>query len=82
MRVRHRGQHVEEQPHARRDVERRVVAVAVDALAVDVLEDQVRLARAGHAGVDQARDVRVGSRARMLPSRLKRSSPARPISAR
>ena len=40
----HRRQHVKEQPHARFDPEPVRVAVAVDALAVHVLEGQVRLA--------------------------------------
>ena len=37
-----------------------VVAVAIDRLAVDVLEDEVRLAARRDAGVDQPGDVRVG----------------------
>ncbi len=45
---------------ARFDPEAARVAVPVDRLPVDVLEDDVRLARGRHAGVDQARDVRVG----------------------
>ena len=45
VRMRDRREHVEEQPHARRDVEPALVALVVDALALDVLEHQVRLAR-------------------------------------
>ena len=36
-----------------------LVAVAVDGLTVDVLEDEIRLARRRHARIDEARDVRV-----------------------
>ena len=44
MRVGDRVEHVEEEAEARLDPERVLVAVAVDGLAVDVLEDEVRLA--------------------------------------
>ena len=37
-----------------------VVAVAVDRIAFDVLQDQVRLARGRDAGVEESCDVRVG----------------------
>ena len=57
--VRDRRQHVEEQADARLDAEPLVVAVAIDVLAVDVLEHQVGLPGARHAGVDQPGDVRV-----------------------
>ena len=57
--VRDRRQDVEEQADARLDAEPLVVAVAIDVLAVDVLEHQVGLTGARHAGVDQPRDVRV-----------------------
>ena len=57
--VRDRRLHVEEQPDAVLDAEPLVVAVAIDVPAVDVLEDQVRLAGPRYAGVDQPRDVRV-----------------------
>jgi hypothetical protein len=60
MRMRRRGEHVEEKPHARGDIEVLVVAPAVDALAFDVLEDEEGLPRAGDAGIEQAGDVRVG----------------------
>ena len=79
VRVRHGGEHVEEQPHAR--VGRRAprVAPAVDRLALDVLEHEVRLAAGVHAGVDQPRDVRMRRGApSALPSRRKRSMPPRP----
>ena len=59
VRVRDGRQHVEEQPHARLDVEAAVVAVAIDVLALDVLEHEIRLPAGGDAGVDQPRDVRV-----------------------
>jgi hypothetical protein len=57
--VRHGGEHVEEEPHAGRDVERPLVAPAVDRLALDVFEHQVRLAGLRDAGIDQLGDVRV-----------------------
>ncbi len=73
VRVGDRRQHVEEQPHARLDAQAPRVAVAVDALAVDVLEHQVRLAVRRDAGVDQLRDVRVaqpGEDAALAPEAL------------
>ena len=59
VRVRHGGEHVEEEPQAGRDVEGSVVAPAVDRLALDVLEHQVGLAGLGDAGIDQLGDVGV-----------------------
>ena len=58
--VRDRRLDVQEQADALLDAEPLVVAEAIDVLAVDVLEHQVGLAGARHAGVDQPRDVRVG----------------------
>ena len=51
--------HVQEQADALLDAEALVVAEAIDVLAVDVLEHQVRLTGARHPGVDQPGDVRV-----------------------
>ena len=59
VRVRHGGEHVEEEAQAGLDVERPVVAPAVDRLACHRLEDQIGLAGRGDAGVDELRDVRV-----------------------
>ena len=59
VRVRDRGEHVEEQPHARFDVETALLRIAIDALAVDVLEHEVRLTARRDAGIDQLRDVRM-----------------------
>ena len=42
------------------DPERVLAAVHVDALAVDMLEDEIRLARGRHTRIDEVRDVRVG----------------------
>ena len=44
VRVRDRLQDVEEEADARLDAEYAFVAIAVDGLAVDVLEDEIRLA--------------------------------------
>ncbi len=79
VRVRDRLEHVEEEARrGPRRPERSAVAVRVDRLALDVLEDEVRLARAGDAGVEQAGDVRVGEPREDVALRRKRSSPARP----
>ena len=51
--------HLHQQPQARRDVQTLLAAVRVDGLAVDVLHRQVGPAQRIHAGVVQARDVRV-----------------------
>ena len=60
MRVSDGVEDVDEQADPAVDVEGEALAVAVDVLAFDVLEDQVGLAHRGHAGIDQVRDVRVG----------------------
>ena len=58
--MRDRGEHVEEQPHALRKLERAIFAVAIDRHAGDVFEHKVRPpAAAAHAGIEQPRDVRV-----------------------
>ena len=57
--MRHRGQDVVEQREAPFDVEAALVAVAGDGLPGDEVEHQVRLPGRRHAGVDEARDVRV-----------------------
>ncbi len=57
--VRDRRLDVQEQADARLDAEPLVVAVAIDVLAVDVLQHQVGLPGSRDAGVDQPRDVRV-----------------------
>ena len=79
VRVRDGGEHVEEEAQPRLDAEAVRVAVAVDRLALDVLEHEVGLARAA-TRPRRARRAMCGCvrRARMLPSRRKRSSPARP----
>ena len=59
MRVRDRGEHIEKQAQTCVDVEPPAVAVAVDAFALDEVQDQVRLARRRDAGVDQPGDVRM-----------------------
>ena len=53
-------QHVEEETETGLDPQRVLVAIAVDALTVHVLEDEIRLARSRHARIDEVRDVRVG----------------------
>ena len=57
--VRHGIGDLEEQLQAAGDVEPARVGMAVDRLALDVLEDEIRLAGAGHACVEQAGDVRM-----------------------
>ncbi len=59
MRMRHGGEHAEHQAHARIGAERMPIAPAIDRLAVDVFEHEVRLAAAGHARIEQSRDVRM-----------------------
>ena len=59
VRVRDRRQDVQKQADTRGDAELSAVAVAVDLLAVDVLQHQKGLADRREAGVDEMRDVRV-----------------------
>src|SRR5690606_463900 len=44
-----------------------LIAVTVDGLALDILEDEVRLAVVRHAAIEQARDVRMAQRGEDLP---------------
>jgi hypothetical protein len=59
VRVRHRREDVEEQPDARIDPQRVLVAMLVEVPAVNVLQHQIRLAGTRDAGVDETRDVRM-----------------------
>src|SRR5262249_5268368 len=53
-------QHAEEQANPRLHVQLTVVAVDVDVLTLDVLEDEIWLTTWGDARVDQMRDRRMG----------------------
>ena len=53
-------QDIEEQAQPGLDAERVLGAVAVDALTVDVLDDEIRLARLRHPGIDEVGDVGMG----------------------
>lgn len=57
VRMRHRIEYRREQAQPRCERQRARGAVAVDGLALDVLEYQVRLPAAGHACIEQPRDV-------------------------
>src|SRR5215813_251439 len=54
MRFRHRREHVEKERHPRSHVERMRIAKAIDRFALDVLEDEIRLAIAGQSCIEQA----------------------------
>jgi hypothetical protein len=60
-------EHVEKQFETCLDAQPLLVAIAVDGLAVDVLEDEIGLAGWRHAGVDQVRDVRMGEPGEDVP---------------
>ena len=59
VRVRHRREHVEEEPHPGVDAELPVAAPAIDGRALDVLENQIGLAAVRDAGIEQPGDVRM-----------------------
>ncbi len=59
VRVRHRRQHIEKEPHTRIDREPIRVAISIDRLAINVLEHEIRLTDLGDAGIDEMRDVRM-----------------------
>src|SRR5690606_29534198 len=59
VRVADRVEHCEENPHALANAETRLVAVLLDGTAMDMLQDQVRLAVRRDACVDQVRNVRM-----------------------
>ena len=52
-------EHVEDQPQPVSDAQAMGIGEGVDRLAVDVFEDEIRLAARAHAGVEQPRDIRV-----------------------
>ena len=59
MRVRDGREDFEKQAKAGVDIQPVLVAVAIDPLAFDVLEDEIRLSRRRHARVDEVGDVRM-----------------------
>ena len=81
MRMGDGGEHVEEQAHARVDVEACGIAPAVDRLAVDVLEHEVRLAAAATPASSRRAMFGCVSRARMRLRAGSARSPSRPSSA-
>src|SRR6185369_2664000 len=59
MSVRHRFQNAKKQPDASPDVQLVAIAIAVDVIAVDVLEHQIGLTSGGNPRIQKPRDVRV-----------------------
>ena len=59
MRVRDRLQHIEEETETGVDVQPVLVAIVVDALALHVLEHQVRVARLRYTRIDKVGNVRM-----------------------
>src|SRR5205814_2698571 len=59
MRVADRGEHVDKKAQPFIDAQSVRIAIAVDPLSFDVLEDEVRLPGGRYAGVDQPSDVRL-----------------------
>ncbi len=57
-------EHVEKETQSGGDAEPPSVAIAVDVLACDVLQHEIRLAGGGDARIEQTRDVRVGQAVR------------------
>ena len=57
--VSYRLQHVEKQPDTRFDTELAAIAVAVDVVALNVLEDEIGLSGLRYSGIDQFGDIRV-----------------------
>src|SRR5579864_7140327 len=47
----HRGEHIQKQTNARLQIELELVAILIDCGAIDVLEDEIRLAGGGNAGI-------------------------------
>ena len=76
VRMRYSGEHVEKQAHTGLDVGGSRVAPAIDWLAFDVLDDEVRLAARGDAGVEQGGDVRVRQAAEQQRLASEPGSPA------
>src|SRR5450755_4309379 len=59
VRMRDCGENVDEQTHARLDIELMPLAIRVNRLAFDVFEDQVGLSRLQNPRIEEARDIRV-----------------------
>jgi hypothetical protein len=64
VRMRDRGQHVEEEANPRRNIECAPITIAIDVLALDALEYQVRFPTWAHAGVKQFGNIRVSQTAK------------------
>src|SRR5215472_5466489 len=60
MRMRDCCQHIEEEADSCFNAECAVVAIAIDMIALDVLEHQIRLSARGYASIYQFGDMRVG----------------------
>ena len=63
VRMGDRVQHVEKQPDTRFDIEPVLIAVIVDVVALDVLENEIGLSDRRYACVEQLGDVRMGQTA-------------------
>ena len=59
MGVRHCGQHIQKQANARLQIELVLVAILIDRRAVNVFEDEIRLAIGGNTGIEEFGNVRM-----------------------
>ena len=63
MRVLHSRQHIEKQSDAHVDIEPVAVAITVDVVTVNIVENEIGLARLRHSCIDQFSDVRLNQKA-------------------
>src|ERR1700685_1100957 len=59
MGVRHCGQHIQKEADARLHIELVLVAIPIDRCAINVFEDEIRLAIGGNAGIEEVGNVRM-----------------------
>ena len=64
MGMRHCGQYIQKQANARLQIELVLVAILIDRRAVNVFEDEIRLAIGGNAGIEEVGNVRMSESAK------------------
>src|ERR1700733_13698713 len=64
MSVRHRGQHIQKQTNARLQMQLMLVTILIDRRAINVFEDEIRLAIGGNAGIEEFGNVRMSEPAK------------------
>src|SRR5215470_20292195 len=64
VRMRHRFQYIEEQSDTRLDIQPVMITVAVDMIALDEFQNEIRLSRPRHARIEQLSNMRMHQQAK------------------